>query len=116
MKKTILLILMILLFVFVISELTAEDFDYRKAMLKQYEVGAVFTIWGEVLQIFSSTDTLIMSWTLDRVIWVHSENPFALDGDIVKFVAEYQGLTTYETAGYGLNTVPVVKFVQLIQN
>jgi len=130
MKKILILVmlLIVVLFVFVTALSFAEDFDYRKAMLKQYEVGTILTIRAMIFQIGSSgegTATLVDSTLIYIFEWkdatnatlvaVFSKNPFALKGDIVEFQAKYLGIVTYKTA-FGLNTVPAVKFIQLNKN
>lgn len=95
-----------------------DEFDYRKAMLQQYDLNQSIIFKGIVIQLIEGNMLITTKITkgiyevkFEDPVWVESDKPVALEGELVKITGEYIGITSYETVIEGTKTVPAVRVI-----
>ena len=87
-------------------------------MLQQYDLNQSIVFKGIVIQLIEGNMLITTKITkgiyevkLEDPVWVESDKPVALEGELVEITGEYIGITSYETVIEGTKTVPAVRVI-----
>lgn len=91
----------------------SKKLDYRKAMFEEYEHGTRIVFEGEVSQVIKDDEFLLYTKKIeffgyfdDLVYVVFDDPPRALEKDIIRIMALYQGALEYKTVLRSKKKVP----------
>jgi len=92
----------------------ASTFDYRKAALGQYSVGAPFAFTGRIVQLFDDSQARMSTKEIGRheysgeeVVLSFRSKPQLIEQDVAEILARYAGTRKYVTVLRAEKEVPV---------